>query len=155
MVQQSRGQEHLVLLQRSWVQFPTSTWYLITIHTSNSGGFYVLFWSLWASGTYVVHIYTGQMSLSEKLILWRFLLASTFNIIIFFKTEIWATSNKTQILSGPVRGNQYILEMPCGSEVSPAFTEVPLFPRVSFTSHIQPLTHLTNKTKTNGLYSTA
>jgi hypothetical protein len=53
--------EHLVILQRSQVQYPHGA------HNSNSRVSDLLFWLLWALGTHLVHLYTtSQMFICVK-----------------------------------------------------------------------------------------
>ena len=51
-----------MLLQRTLVQFPIPTWWLIAIHISSSNGSDILFWSLWEPGTYGVHRYINRQN---------------------------------------------------------------------------------------------
>lgn len=57
------NQEHLLLLQRTWVRFPEPPWWLKNFYYSSSRGSNALFWILWAPGIYVVHIHTCRQTL--------------------------------------------------------------------------------------------
>lgn len=55
-------QEHLLLLQRTWVQFTALTWWFTTISNSSYRGSSALFWAPWVPTTHVVHIHTCKQN---------------------------------------------------------------------------------------------